>query len=93
MDELQNKELNVNECKNILKCRFGNKKFSLYICIKLKEGHVPSFFCAFLLKTSSKEGKITFEVRKISFEEKKYFFEEGKIRSIFGEFCTQYLTF
>lgn len=53
----------------------------------------PPFFCAFLLKTSSKEGKITFEVRKISFEEKIYFFEEGKIRSILGEFYTQYLTF
>ena len=93
MDELQNKELNVNECKNILKCRFGNKIFSLYICIKLKEGYVPPFFCTLLLKISSKEGKITFEVRKISFKEKNFFFEEGKIRSYFGEFYTQYLTF
>ena len=35
----------VNSCKNSAKCRFGNRWFLLYICIKIRRAPLPSFFC------------------------------------------------
>ena len=34
----------VNFCKNSAKCRFGNRRKMMYICIKLKEGTAALLF-------------------------------------------------
>ena len=35
----------VNFCKNVAKCRFGDRRKMMYICIKLKEGSSALLFC------------------------------------------------
>ena len=35
----------VNFCKNGAKCRFGDRRKMMYICIKLRRASLPSFFC------------------------------------------------
>ena len=35
----------VNFCKNGAKCRFGDRRKMMYICIKLKEGCAALLFC------------------------------------------------
>ncbi len=34
----------VNFCKNIAKCRFGDRRKMMYICIKVKEGSSAPLF-------------------------------------------------
>ena len=41
----KNRVETVNFCKNVAKCRFGDRRKMMYICIKLKEGSSALLFC------------------------------------------------